>query len=297
MVTSVNSPLSTMPSSSTVVTNVQDGLSTLTIPAPTFTSSNSRLSSLTTSVVVVTSANTVSPTLTTSTPVVTSTNTQLSTLTNTNQLLTQSSSSSTTIMSSMPQSEVFNIEDVITKAKKEQFMNPVELLRFLQKEIMIGRVLDITDLTVENSGETNHISVDRDSILKTTFEEFKYVDNFRKTFEVDFMGEECVDLGGPRKEWIRLMNRAIYEKYFEKGLRNLLADDYYYVGAMLSIALLQNGQLPNFISEEILQMIFDETNNEPCIKEFCRGLGTTGLDKVLKEFPMTIYFFRPGAQQ
>ncbi|CAH3155300.1 unnamed protein product, partial [Porites lobata] len=66
------------------------------------------------------------------------------------------------------------------------------------------------------------------------------------TFQVDFMGEECVDYGGPRKEWIRLMNQAIKQKYFDHGLRPLLAEDYFNVGIMMAIAMLQNGQLPFF---------------------------------------------------
>ena len=56
------------------------------------------------------------------------------------------------------------------------------------------------------------------------------------------MGEKAKDLGGPRKEWIRLLNLSIKEKYFDHGLRQYLADDYCYMG----IALLQNGQLPTF---------------------------------------------------
>lgn len=55
------------------------------------------------------------------------------------------------------------------------------------------------------------------------------------------MGEKARDLGGPRKEWIRLMNLAIKEKYFDHGLREHLSDDYFYVGIMMGIALLQNG--------------------------------------------------------
>ena len=55
------------------------------------------------------------------------------------------------------------------------------------------------------------------------------------------MGEECEDQGGPRKQWIRLMNQGIKEKYFDHGLRPLLAQDYYFVGVMMAVAMLQNG--------------------------------------------------------
>lgn len=81
------------------------------------------------------------------------------------------------------------------------------------------------------------ITVDRSNILKTTFAEFESIGDFCKTFEVDFMGEEARDLGGPKKEWI-LMNQAMKEKYFANGLREFLADDYFFVVVMMGIALL-----------------------------------------------------------
>lgn len=110
------------------------------------------------------------------------------------------------------------------------------------------------------------------------------------------MGEECIDLGGPRKEWIGLMNKAIYSKYFEHGLRELLSDEYFHVGAMLGVAVLQNGQMPSFIPEKILNGVINSDSN-PCIKKLCEGLEMTGLTTIIKEFPMMLHFFRPGAQK
>ena len=42
--------------------------------------------------------------------------------------------------------------------------------------------------------------IDRDDIVKTTFDELEYIENFRLTFSIDFIAEEASDLGGPRKE-------------------------------------------------------------------------------------------------
>ena len=69
------------------------------------------------------------------------------------------------------------------------------------------------------------------------------------------MGEEFVDQGGPCKEWIRLMNQAIKEKYFDHGLRPLLAQDNYFVGVMMTVAMLQNGQLPVLVEESTLYFL------------------------------------------
>ena len=35
-------------------------------------------------------------------------------------------------------------------------------------------------------------------ILKTTFKEHRFIENFHITFEVDFMGKKARDLSGPR---------------------------------------------------------------------------------------------------
>ena len=69
------------------------------------------------------------------------------------------------------------------------------------------------------------------------------------------MGEESVDQGGPHKLWIRLMSRQMRDKYFDNGLRQYRSKDYYYVGVMVGVAMLQNGQMPAFIDDTILQEV------------------------------------------
>ena len=131
-------------------------------------------------------------------------------------------------------------DQLVEEIHKQGLSDPVEILRFLQKKLVQGRDLDVTSESELKEGDTNYICVDRHDILGTSFSELASIANFHLTFEVDFMGEKAKDLGGPRKEWIRLMNLAIKEKYFDHGLRQYLADDYYYVGIMMGIALLQN---------------------------------------------------------
>jgi hypothetical protein len=130
------------------------------------------------------------------------------------------------------------------------------MLRFLQKKILLGRDLDVSDVSSELSGDTNYISVDRDNILETTFSELNDVKDPRITFEVQFYGEQAEDRGDPRKEWIRLCNQKIQPKYFEQGLKEHLASDYFYIGQIAAIALLQNGQLPVYFVETVLHNVF-----------------------------------------
>jgi len=44
------------------------------------------------------------------------------------------------------------------------------------------------------------------------------------------------DYGGPQREFFRLILAEIKEKYFDKGIRELLADDYYTVGVIMGMS-------------------------------------------------------------
>ena len=191
---------------------------------------------------------------------------------------------------SQPPSSSFDIQSVIKGAKDQGLTDPVEVLKFLQKEIVTGRALEVTSCEETIEGETDYITVDRANILETTISELEYITNYRPTFQVDLMGEECVDQGGPRKEWIRLMNQAIKEKYFDHGLRPLLAQDYYFVGVMMAVAMLQNGQLPVFVEESTLQQIVSLGECfDLCVRQIRHGLEELGMLSALQELPMLVH--------
>lgn len=105
------------------------------------------------------------------------------------------------------------------------------------------------------------------------------------------MGELTRDPGGPRKEWIRLMNMAIKDKYFNKGLREHLADEYCYVGVMMGIALLQNGQLPCYMPLDAIDKLTTVTTK--CISNIQTGLDVFGLAKIMRKFPILLHLLRP----
>ena len=190
----------------------------------------------------------------------------------------------------------FDIQSAIRKVKEQDLTSLVEVLKFLQSEIVTGRALAVTTSEEAVEGPTNYITVDRESILNTTFSELEYITDYRVTFQVDFMGEESVDLGGPRKEWIRLMNRVMKEKYFDHDLRPLVSLDYYYVGIMMAIALLQNGKVPVFVEKSILQQILSAECCDPCVRQIQRGLEELGILSTLQQLPSLVYLLRPPAQ-
>ena len=111
-------------------------------------------------------------------------------------------------------------------------------MRYLQESLLHGRPLHLVDDTCTIEVLTNCITVDRDNILDTTYQELPYIEDYRITFEIDFMGEKPKDLGGPRLKWIELCSREQYIKYFSNGLREHLAEDYFYVDIMVGVAML-----------------------------------------------------------
>ena len=193
----------------------------------------------------------------------------------------------------VPDSITDKSDQLVNELHKQGLSDPVEILRFLQKEVIKGRALDVTSEFEAEEGETNYICVDRHDLLNTSFAELPSIEDFAITFEVDFMGEKAQDLGGPRKEWIRLMNAAIMKKYFAKGLREFLSDEYYYVGIMTGIALLQNGQIPTYMPIDVIDKLVT-SSNENCIVNIQRGLNVFGLVRIMQKVPILLHFLRPS---
>ena len=106
------------------------------------------------------------------------------------------------------------------------------------------------------------------------------------------MGEMASDLGGPRKEWICHVNHAIKEKYFDHGLICYCANDYFFVGLMMGIALLQNGQLPRFLPEDIIAKLV-EPSNDPRIAQLQNGLQVFGFVQFFQAFPSLLELLKP----
>ena len=81
------------------------------------------------------------------------------------------------------------VDKVVAYCLANNIHNPVEILRCLQKELVIGQALEVTDITQCKSGLTNFILVNRDSILDTAFDELKSYNDYRLTLEVQFYDE------------------------------------------------------------------------------------------------------------
>ena len=63
------------------------------------------------------------------------------------------------------------------------------MIRMLQNGLQKGRCLEVTDLQAENVGITNFITVDRENLLNTGFDELRSIKDPFITLEVQFYGE------------------------------------------------------------------------------------------------------------
>ena len=72
--------------------------------------------------------------------------------------------------------------------------NPVEILRYVQSQLVRGRTLDVLDESRCEVGITNYILVDRLHLLETAFDEMSDLENMFLTLEVQFYGEVCSQL-------------------------------------------------------------------------------------------------------
>ena len=159
-------------------------------------------------------------------------------LINTLQPEPEISGNSDPIMAAQSENNLEVVVDMIYKyCSHNNIVSPVEILRLAQKCVIRGRALEVTRLDSENEGETNMIVINRYDILNTAKEELEDLSDPRLTLEVNFYGEGAHDLGGPRKEFLRLSLQEIKSKYFEHGFREELSEDYESVGLILALSI------------------------------------------------------------
>ena len=70
------------------------------------------------------------------------------------------------------------IQQIISECCQYGLHDQVQILSVLQKELLHGRKLDLTEHDSTCEGETNYICVNRDDILKTTFNELESLTDF-----------------------------------------------------------------------------------------------------------------------
>ena len=78
------------------------------------------------------------------------------------------------------------INNIIQYCTEQKFNSPVEILKYLQENLVQGRSLEKADPWQCIDGETNFIIVDRSNLLNTATEEIQHLQNKFLTLEVQF---------------------------------------------------------------------------------------------------------------
>ena len=189
------------------------------------------------------------------------------------------------------------VHSCIDYCLEKSIENPVEILRCAQRFLLCGRPLDVTDPSVTLEGETNFILVNRQNVFQSAKEEFQSISevtNPRVTLEVSFYGEGAVDAGGPRREFFRLCLQEIKRDYFDSGLKEHLSDDYVFVGTVMALSALQNGNIPRFLSEDQLQELFGSGEPSECLGKLRIGFEKVRIYQIGNALPTFLHLFRPS---
>lgn len=88
-------------------------------------------------------------------------------------------------------SNLEDIEDIVEQIaiKCADSGNPVQMLQCLQDSVIVGRALEIVNVSESLEGDVNFILVNRYNLLETAFDEVQLIENPRLTLQVQFYGE------------------------------------------------------------------------------------------------------------
>lgn len=78
---------------------------------------------------------------------------------------------------------------IVKFCQENSIVDPVEILRKIQQEMVTGRPLEIEDVSQYIEGDTNFVMVDRLNLLTTARDEIESLTNLRPTLEIQFYNE------------------------------------------------------------------------------------------------------------
>ena len=117
---------------------------------------------------------------------------------------------------------------------------------------------------------------------------------FRLPLEVKFSGEEAEDHGGPRKEFFRLILILIKENYFNGRLKEEVADEYIMCGTLMGLSMIQHGNIPQFLGEDILDELVYSSAPSICLSQLRTGLQSVGIFQLMSNLPQFLQLFMPS---
>ena len=86
--------------------------------------------------------------------------------------------------------------------------------------------------------------------------------------------------------------REIQSKYFDKGLRDYISDDYEIVGLIIGLSMLQNGRVPHLMTEDIIKQTFLPEAPSVCIAKLRAGFAKFEIFQIGKNIQAFLDIFR-----
>lgn len=110
-----------------------------------------------------------------------------------NSFALESTISSSNAIAAVPVVDNLYVDEIVGKVvvycSAENISNPVEILRCLQKDVVTGQPVEVTDVTDCSREQTNFILVDRNNLLSAAFDELRSFEDYCVTLEVQFYDE------------------------------------------------------------------------------------------------------------
>ena len=99
-----------------------------------------------------------------------------------------------------------------------------------------------------------------------------------KMLKVQFIGEEAIDYGGPRREFFNLLIREIFKSSLFVGFPNQIIpahnveavanNTYYTIGKMIATCIIQGGEAPACFAKAVADyLVFDQVCSPVCIDD------------------------------
>ncbi len=116
--------------------------------------------------------------------------------------------------------------------------------------------------------ETFRFKVRRKFIWEDVVHELRLGFDFRKHIRVTFVAEPAIDVGGPKRELLRLLmnaiisNNSLFEGHMESrflrhNIIELKKKTYFYIGQVLALSLVHGGPTPSFFAKPVAQYIIN----------------------------------------
>ncbi|XP_069109305.1 G2/M phase-specific E3 ubiquitin-protein ligase-like isoform X2 [Argopecten irradians] len=175
-----------------------------------------------------------------------------------------------TDMEELPDLELQNVADPVTLNTDQTDVGPEELT-------LTGILKWWVNKTII-PGEESMILVSRENILKSTLR-FVRRDNFNfcRKFKVAFSGEEGEDLGGPKREFLRLLMKDVVNDcfhghgenmFFQHDLDKLSKNSFEIAGSLVAFSLLHGGPGIPVLNEPLFNLLVTgDCENLPKVDE------------------------------